>query len=90
MAESIYSKRHNQREHAAGRDRAVFTNARQLGTELSEAETIKASSLNIDVADILRRTTGRIRFFSRDGSHLYQPVENDLRLASQTLMAEGG
>lgn len=79
----------NANTHHAGRDRALFANARRLGIELSEDETLKTSSLDIGAADILRRTTGRIRFFSVDGSHLYQPVEHDLGMAEQTLVAEG-
>jgi hypothetical protein len=73
----------------AGRDRALLVNAGRLRIELSEEETFKTSSLEIGAADILKRTTGPIRFFSIDGSHLYQPVENDLRLAERTLTAEG-
>lgn len=73
----------------AGRDRALLANAHRLGIELSEEETFKTSSLDIEAADILTRTTGRIRFFSIDGGHLYQHVENDLRLAERTLTAEG-
>jgi Methyltransferase domain len=73
----------------AGRNRALFANAQRLGIKLSEEEIFKTSSLDIEAADILKRTTGRIRFFSIDGSHLYQPVENDLRLAERTLTAEG-
>lgn len=73
----------------AGRDRALFANAHRLGIELSEEEIFKTSSLEIEPADILARTTGHIRFFSIDGCHLYQYVENDLRLAERTLIAEG-
>jgi Methyltransferase domain len=79
----------NTKTQHAGRDRALFANARRLGIDLSEAETIKTSSLDIKPADILKRTGGLIRFFSIDGSHLYRPVENDLRLAEQTLVADG-
>ena len=49
----------------------------------------KKSPIEIEDTDILRRTTGRIRFFSIDGCHFYQHVENDLRLAERTLTAEG-
>jgi methyltransferase family protein len=73
----------------AGRDRALLANARRLGIELSEEETYKTSSLNVDAGEILRRTTGRIRFFSVDGCHLYRHVENDLRLAESTLTDDG-
>lgn len=79
----------NSNTRHAGRDRALFANARRLGIELSEQETFKTSSLDIEAADILQRTTGRIRFFSVDGCHLYHPVENDLRLAERTVTAEG-
>lgn len=73
----------------AGRDRALFANARRLGIELSEEETFKTSSLAIEAADILVRTTGPIRFWSIDGGHLYHHVENDLLLAKRTLAPEG-
>ena len=79
----------NENTHHAGRNRALFANARRLGIELSEEETFKTSSLDIGATDILARTTGRIRFFSVDGCHLYQPVENDLRLAQSTLTVDG-
>lgn len=79
----------NRNTQHAGRDRALFANAHRLGIELSEAEIFKTSSLDVKPADILRRTTGPIRFFSIDGGHLYQHVENDLRLAERTLTAEG-
>ncbi len=75
-------------EHA-GRDQALFTNARRLGVELSKQEIFKTSSLDIGPADILTRTGGRIRFFSIDGSHLYKYVENDLSLAERTLTTDG-
>lgn len=75
-------------EHA-GRDTALFANARRLGIELLQDEIFKTSSLDIEAADILTRTTGHIRFFSVDGSHLYQHVANDLRLAESTLTADG-
>lgn len=73
----------------AGRHRALFTNAHRLGIELSDEEIFKTSSLDIEATDILTRTTGRIRFFSIDGCHLYRPVENDLHLAERTLADEG-
>lgn len=73
----------------AGRDRALFANAYRLGIELSDEETFKTSSLDVTASDILKRTTGPIRFFSIDGCHLYQPAQNDLRLAERTLTAEG-
>src|ERR1700757_4122244 len=79
----------NSNTRHAGRDRALFANARRLGIELSQEETFKTSSLDIGAEDILKRTTGQIRFFSIDGSHLFQPVENDLRLAESTLTAQG-
>lgn len=73
----------------AGRDRALFRNARRLGLELSGWEILKKSSLDLEPADILARTTGSVRFFSIDGCHQYQSVENDLRLAERTLSGEG-
>ena len=79
----------NSNTRHAGRDRALFRNAHRLGIELSEQETLKTSSLDVTAADLLQRTTGRVRFFSVDGSHLYQPVENDLRLAESTLTDDG-
>jgi hypothetical protein len=79
----------NSNTHHAGRNRALFANASRLGIELSEEEIWKTSSLDVKAADILARTTGRVRFFSIDGSHLYGPVENDLRLAECTLTPEG-
>jgi hypothetical protein len=79
----------NSNTRHAGRDRALFANARRFRIELSEKETLKTSSLDVDAAEILRRTTGRIRFFSVDGCHLYRHVENDLRLAESTLTADG-
>src|ERR1700677_4291459 len=47
----------------AGRDRALLKNARRLGIDLSDEETFKTSSLDIDANDILQRTTGPVRFF---------------------------
>jgi hypothetical protein len=73
----------------AGRDRALLKNAQRLGIKLSEEETFKTSSMDIQASDILARTTGRVRFFSVDGCHLYREVENDLRLAEFTLTADG-
>jgi hypothetical protein len=73
----------------AGRNSALLKNADRLQIRLSVDEIYKTSSLDIKAADILARTTGRIRFFSIDGSHLYRPVENDLRLAERTLTADG-
>jgi hypothetical protein len=73
----------------AGRGRALSANACRLGIKFSTEEIFKTSSLDIAATDILARTTGPIRFFSIDGSHLYQPVENDLRLAEATMTAEG-
>lgn len=79
----------NANSQHAGRDRALIANARRLGIELSGEELFKTSSLDIKDIDILTRTTGRIRFFSIDGGHTYQHVENDLELAERTLTAEG-
>lgn len=73
----------------AGRNGALLANARRLGIELSEEETFKTSSLDVKPSDILARTTGRTRFFSVDGCHLYREVENDLRLAESTLTPDG-
>lgn len=73
----------------AGRDRALFANARRLGIDLSEEETFKTSSLDVKPSDILARTTGRVRFFSVDGCHLFREVENDLSLAESTLTPDG-
>lgn len=75
-------------EHS-GRDRAVLHNARRLGVELADQEVFKTSSTDIGPADILARTTGPVRFYSIDGSHLYHHVEHDLLLAEQTLTPEG-
>jgi len=79
----------NANSQHSGRDRALSENARRLGIELSEEELFKTSSLDINATDILKRTTSRIRFFSVDGGHTYQHVENDLCLAERTLSAEG-
>ena len=68
----------------AGRDRALMLNLRRLNIPMSEEEIFKTSSLDIDKNDILKRTTGRIRFFSVDACHLYGPVLNDLKLAKST------
>jgi hypothetical protein len=73
----------------AGRDRALLANARRLGVELCDEEIFKTSSLSISAGDILKRTGGPVRFFSVDGSHLYQPVLNDLELAQTTLATQG-
>lgn len=73
----------------AGRNGALLANAQRLGIELSEEETFKTSSLDVKPSDIFARTTGRIRFFSVDGCHLYREVENDLRLAESTLTPDG-
>jgi Methyltransferase domain len=73
----------------AGRDRALFINARRLGIDLSEAEKFKTSSLEIKFEEILNRTGGPVRFFSVDGSHLYEPVVNDLQLAERSLCPDG-
>lgn len=73
----------------AGRDRALFEHAKRLGVALSEQETFKISSLDIQPGDILARTGGPIRFFSVDGGHLYQHVANDLVLAEKTLSEDG-
>jgi len=73
----------------AGRSRALFENARRLGIKLSDEETFKTSSLDIDAAAILARTTGPVRFFSVDGGHEYRHVENDLVLAERTLTNDG-
>lgn len=73
----------------AGRDRALFENAKRLGVVLSEQETFKTSSLDIQPGDILARTGGPIRFFSVDGGHLYHHVANDLVLAEKTLSQDG-
>lgn len=79
----------NSNTRHAGRNGALLANARRLGIELSEEETFKTSSLDVKSSDILARTTGRIRFFSVDGCHLYREVENDLRLAESTLTRDG-
>jgi Methyltransferase domain len=79
----------NRNTQHAGRDRALLVNAQRLGIQLSDEEILKTSSLDIDASDILKRATGRIRFFSVDGCHLYQHVENDLRLVEDTLADEG-
>ncbi len=79
----------NSNTQHAGRDGALFANARRLGIELSAEETFKTSSLDVKPSDILARTAGRIRFFSVDGCHLYREVENDLRLAESTLTPDG-
>ena len=79
----------NSNTRHAGRDRALMTNARRLGINLSEEETFKTSSLDVEPNDILARTNGPIRFFSVDGCHLYKPVENDLKLAESTLSEDG-
>ena len=73
----------------AGRDRALLVNANRLGINLSNREIFKTSSLGITATDIRERTGGAVRFFSVDGCHLYSGVENDLRLAEQTLIPEG-
>jgi hypothetical protein len=72
-----------------GRDRALFTNARRLGISLSEIEVYKTSSFEVKADDILSRTGGPIRFFSIDGGHSYENLENDLVLAKRTLHEAG-
>jgi hypothetical protein len=72
-----------------GRDSALFTNAHRLGISLSEAEIYKTSSFEIRADDILSRTGGPIRFFSIDGGHSYENLENDLVLAKSTLHEAG-
>ena len=83
--DAINSPSHQHR----GRDRALFTNAHRLGISLSEAEIYKTSSLEIRADDILSRTGGPIRFFSIDGGHNYENLQNDLVLAKETLHEAG-
>lgn len=73
----------------AGRNGALFRNAKKLNIELAPDEILKGSSLDLTAEDILRRAGGPIRFFSVDGGHMYQHVENDLRLAHQCLADDG-
>lgn len=73
----------------AGRDLALFTNARRLGVPLSDEEIFKSSSLDVAATDIHARTAGGIRFFSVDGCHYHRFVENDIRLAAQTITEQG-
>jgi hypothetical protein len=73
----------------AGRAESFKHHALRLGIELSPAEVMKGSSLDISAEQILERAGGPIRLFSVDGGHMYQHVENDLRLARQCLCSQG-
>jgi hypothetical protein len=73
----------------AGRAGALAGHARRLGIELKPSEVLAGSSLELSAEEILERTGGPIRFFSVDGGHTYQHVENDLRLAHQCISGEG-
>jgi hypothetical protein len=73
----------------AGRDGGLWRHARRLGIELSPEEIFKTSSVELEAADVMARTTGAIRFFSVDGGHSYHHVANDLRLAQKTLSPGG-
>lgn len=71
-----------------GRSVGFFRNCRKLGFQLSEAEVLKGSSLQVTPNEI-RCRVGPVRFFSIDGGHMYEHVANDLFLA-QKLMVPGG
>lgn len=78
----------NTGEHA-GRAGALLNNAKRLNIQLSADEVMKGSSMDLTPADILKHAGGPIRFFSVDGGHMYEHVENDLKLA-KACMSEGG
>src|SRR5579863_3210429 len=73
----------------AGRNGAMVRNANKLGIELSPAEILKGSSLDLTAENILERTGGPVRFFSVDGGHMYRHVENDMRLAHRCIASNG-
>ena len=71
-----------------GRFGGFRKNLRKYRFNLSEEEILKGSSLELSAEEILSRV-GPVRFFSIDGGHMYENVENDLRLAEEVLISEG-
>lgn len=79
----------NQNSAQAGRNGALQRNAKRLNIPLADTEIWKGSSLDLTGEAIQQLAGGPIRFFSVDGGHMYRHVENDLRLAQQSLIPEG-
>ena len=78
----------NQGVHS-GRKGGLFRQTSRLDIDLSPAEILKGSSLELTADEILSRTGGPVRFFSVDGGHMFHHVENDLKLAHACLAANG-
>jgi Methyltransferase domain len=71
-----------------GRFGGFRSNCHKYRFDFSEDEILKSSSLEIGAEEIVRRV-GQVRFFSIDGGHMYKHVDNDLRLAKETLTRDG-
>jgi len=82
--------RQDQNVDASGHgDREIFLgHLTAFGVDLSRIDIVAGSSLDLSALDILQKV-GRVRFFSVDGGHWRDLVENDLDLAAATLTERG-
>ena len=71
-----------------GRDGNFRRNCDRFGVALAPEEVLTGSSLDLAPDDVTTRV-GPVRFFSIDGGHGYEHVENDLALAQQTVLDAG-
>jgi hypothetical protein len=72
----------------SNRDVKFFDNCRMLGLKLTDDEIYKGESSAIDAKFIVSRV-GQSKFFSIDGGHMFEDVENDLKIARDALTPEG-
>lgn len=71
-----------------GRIGNFYKNRKKLNIDLSDEEIIKGSSLELS-GSIISKLVGPVRFFSIDGGHMYENVENDLVIAEHAILDEG-
>ncbi len=67
---------------------AFQSNLARFGIDPARLRTFKGSSEEVSPDHILQQV-GRVRYFSVDGGHWKSIVQNDLRLAEQTLSRDG-
>jgi hypothetical protein len=75
-------------QQGIGRFGGFRNNCHKYRFDFSQDEILKGNSHEISAEEIIRRV-GQVRFFSIDGGHMYKDVDNDLRLAKETLTRDG-
>jgi hypothetical protein len=83
------NQNHNIENSGCGNKEIVLANLKSNKCDINRVKFITNNSLNLTPDDLLDSSGQKFRFFSLDGGHSSEVVQNDLQLA-ESVLGDGG